>query len=176
MFGFDNPFNCESSCGFSVVFFILYKMRFQFCNGKLIMEMQNRANTEIENCSSSLDYFTSLGVLEKKEIFTAEITKEYLIENALKDAREKIKDHPRPVLLALEYKNENVGHCVAMMPDSFAIIDVQNKRYWKPQEDKPISKMHVVDVKENAPKDWIEKCGLHNCEDEPVTSNVSAGL
>ena len=176
LFEFDNPFNCPSSCGFGVVFFILKKMGFQSCNGRLIMEMQNKANNEIGNCRSSLDYFVGLGVLEEKEIFSAEITEDYTTESALKDAREKIKDQSRPVLLALEFKNDELGHCVAIMPDSGKVIDVQNKRYWNPEPDKPISHVYVVNVKENAPKDWIEKCGLHKCEDVSIPSNVSTGL
>ena len=162
--GFDNPFNCPSSCGFGVVFFILKKMGFESCNGKLIMEMQNKASNEIGNCSSSLDYFVDLGVLEEKEILFSKLTEDYTIESALTDAREKIKHQSRPVLLALEYKSDKLGHCVAIMPDNGKVIDVQNERYWNPEDDKPISRVHVVNVKENAPEDWMEKCGLHKCE------------
>ena len=176
MIEFDNPFNCPSSCGFGVVFFILNKMGFQSCNGKLIMEMQNKAKNEIGNCSSSLDYFVGLGVLEEKEIFSAEINGNYTIESALNDVCEKIKDQSRPVLLALEYKNDELGHCVAIMPDNGKVIDVQNKRYWNAESDKPISRVHAVNVKENAPKDWIEKCGLHKCEDVSIPSKISSGL
>jgi hypothetical protein len=165
---FVNPFNCESSCGHGVVFFILHKMGLQACNGQLIREMHNKANMEAASCTSSLDYFVNIGVLENKEIFSAEITEAYKIEMALKDVHEKMKDQSRPAVLALEYKEEEVGHCVAIMPDGSTVIDVENKRYYNPLLDEPISKIHVVNVKENPPEDWIEKFGRDKCKVNPV--------
>ena len=173
---FVNPFNCESSCGHGVVFFILHKMGLQACNGQLIREMHNKANMEAASCTSSLDYFVNIGVLENKEIFSAEITEAYKIEMALKDVHEKMKDQSRPAVLALEYKEEEVGHCVAIMPDGSTVIDVQNEQYWNSQPDKPISCIHVVNVKENAPEDWLERCGLHKCQDGSVGSSTLIGL
>ena len=164
MVGFHNPFNCESSCGSSVVFFILHKMGLSYCNWQLIRNMQYTANKEVGNCTSSLDYFVDLGVLEGKEILFEKITETYTIERALNDAHKSIKKQLHPALLALEYEYEElVGHCVAIMPDGSTVIDIQNKRYWEPEPNKRISQIHIVNVSENAAKDWIDKCGQGNC-------------
>ena len=164
MVGFENPFNCASSCGCGVVFFILHKMGLSYCSWQLIRNMQRRVNTAVEDCIWSLKYFVDLGVLERKEILFKEIIETYTIEVALNDAHKSIENQLRPALLAQEYKDEElVDHCVAIMDDGATVIDVQNKRYWKPEPNERISQIHVVNVRENVPKDWIGKCGLHNC-------------
>ena len=171
MVGFDNPFNCASSCGCCVIFFILHKMGLSYCSWQLIRNMQRRANTEVENCTSSLKHFAELGVLEKKEILL-KITETYTIKEALNDAHKSIKSQLRPALLGLQYENEElVGHCVVIMADGVTVIDVQNKRYWTPEPNKRISRIHVVNVTEKAAKDWIDKCGHGNCVEWGITLN-----
>ena len=126
--------------------------------------MQRTVNTEVEDCKWSLKYFVELGILEKNEILCKEITEKYTIERALKDARKSIENQSRPALLGLQYENkEFVGHCVAMMPGVCTIIDVQKKRYWKPEPNKRISHIHVINVTENALDDWIDNCGFNTC-------------
>ena len=123
-----------------------------------------RANMEVENCTSSLNCFAELGVLEKNEILSKEITETYTIERALKDARKSIENQLRPALLGLQYENEElVGHCVAIMPGVSTVIDVQKKRYWTPEPNKRISHIHVINVTENALGNWIDNCGFDTC-------------
>ena len=126
--------------------------------------MHLTANKEMGDCLSSLDYFSALGVLEEKEIFSKEITETFTIERALKDAHKSIKKQLRPALLALEYEDKKlVNHCVVIMPDGETVIDVQSKRYWTPQPNKRISRIHVVNVNENAINDWIDYSGIATC-------------
>ena len=162
MVGFDNPFNCPFSCGCSVVFFNLHKMGLIYCPWQLIRNMQHKVNTKVEDCSLSLKCFAELGVLEKNEILL-KITETYTIKKALKDVRKIIQKLKRPALLGLEYENELVGHCVAIMADGVTVIDVQQKRYWKAEPNKRISCIHVINVTENAVYDWLDNCGFGNC-------------
>ncbi len=128
---------------------------------------------EVGKCSLSLDDFSKVGLLEAKSVFDVAITDEYTIDDALRDAREKINRQADPAVLAMERKMEAngsqpVGHSVAMMP-SGKCIDVQYRQYWKPKPDNRISHIHVVNVKKNDLAEWRRKCGLQKCEDECIT-------
>ena len=123
---------------------------------------------ELDECYRSLTNFHDTGLLEDKEkVFTADITEQYTINDALRDARKKLKNQIYPSVLAIEYKEshdgtEQVGHCVAMMPNG-NYIDVNEKQYWRPTLDCPISKIHVVKVEESSVVKWQRNCGLHKC-------------
>ena len=170
---FVDPFNCDVSCSCSVVLFILYLRGLRLCFRKFVQSTLGKMSEAIfegKKCSSSLDDFCQVGLLEDESVFDEAITDEYTIDDALRDAREKIK---RPAVLAMERQkgpngSQPVGHSVAIMP-SGKCIDVQNKRYWKPKPDSRISHIHVVNVKESALAEWRRKCGLQKCEDECIT-------
>ena len=161
MVGFDNPFNCSSSCGCGVVFFNLHKMGLMYCVWQLIRNMQHRVNIEVEDCIWSLKYFVQLGVLEETEILFKEITETYTIERALNDARKIIA---RPAVLGLQYEDEEfVGHCVAILAYNGSVIDVQKKRYWTPDPNKRITHVYVINMTENAVDNWLNNCGFPAC-------------
>ena len=128
---------------------------------------------EVGKCSLSLDDFSKVGLLEAESVFDVAITDEYTINDALRDAREKINRQADSAVLAMEHKMEPsgsqpVGHSVAIMP-SGNCIDVQNRRYWKPKPDSRISRIHVVNVKKSDLAEWQRKCGLQKCKDECIT-------
>ena len=183
--GFVNPFNCESSCGFSAIYFILKEMGLEPCNAKLIMKMLYEAKCEVGCCRNSLTYLCEAGLVKEEEEFSAKITNDYTIDLALQDLIEKIKDQSHPALLLVDYddevewkvEGEVIGHCVVVMPDG-TFIDVHNERYWKPETDRRISCVTVLNVNENTLKDWKGECELHNCKCEvvPRVSNSSSSL
>ena len=126
----------------------------------------------IRKCYQSLADISNAGLLEDKEVFKADISDTYTINDALRDAREKIKGQSYPAVLAMEYENnpdgtQPVGHCVAMMPDG-KYIDVKERRFWKPTLDVGISRIHVVNVKKISIVDWQRNCGLHKCQHDCI--------
>ena len=161
--GFDNPFNCKSSCGCSVVFFLLHREGLPYCNFQLITNMQDRQNTKVEECTKSLNYFAAIGVVEKEEILKV-ITETYAVQEALNDIRKLIEELKRPLILGLQYVDQDLeGHCVAIMSDGFTVIDVQNKQYWTFDLNKPISHIHVIKLTKNAVDNWLDYCGIGSC-------------
>ena len=89
---------------------------------------------ELKECYRSLTNFYYAGLLENKEkVSTLDITKQYTINDSLRDAREKLKGQIYPAVLSIEYREshdgtELVGHCVAMMPNG-SYIDAKKKQH-----------------------------------------------
>ncbi|CAB3980494.1 Hypothetical predicted protein [Paramuricea clavata] len=172
---FSIALNCPVSCGYSVVFFILYMMGFRLCIRRFIAEVQcalnnkfREAKLEVGKCSLSLTEFLKVGLID--EMFARSITDEYKIGDALREAKERIQGQLHPAAFMIEYEEgpdgrKPIGHCVAVMPDG-KVIDVEEGKYWEANSESRISYIYVVNVKESEVIEWQHKCALQKCEAE----------
>ena len=155
-------------------------MGLRVCFPKLMRYMQctldkvSEAPFEVGKCLLALTDFSKAGILEDKEVFNAKIHSECTIDEALDEAKEKIKHQIYPAVLAMEYAKspdgtQPVGHCVAMMPDG-KCIDVKERQYWELTPDSLISEIHVVNVKESNTVEWQRNCGLHKCQHHSIVN------